>query len=226
MNYIVFYNTLVGVAAGVGLIGVATLLKKLYRREAVSAEGWALLFAPAGAILTILGLAITITWPYRVPGTFDANILFGEPAVAFGLVLLTASFYLWHERAGLQLARTWRALKPLSIYIFAVGLVMGVCAISWVRYKLGAAPSTEPISGRVGNHPLLEASFLFVLYGLVALGGLLFPLVAGGNKPKVAKVVYWVWMIAGVVFLLFSAMNYYTHIGDLQNGTMGTHYKW
>ncbi len=226
MDYIVLYNTLVGVAAGIGLIGVAKLLKKLYDKEAVSAEGWSLLFAPVGVILTVLGLAITITWPYHVPGTFDANILFGEPAVAFGLLLLAASFYLWHERAGLNLAKVWRVLKPVSIYVFGLGLVMGACAISWLRYKLGAAPPTEPISGRVGNHPLFEASFLFVLYGLVSLGALLFPMLPGGRRPRVARLVYCVWMIAGVVFLLFSAMNYYTHIGDLQNSTLHTNYKW
>jgi len=226
MNYIVFYNTLVGVAAGVGLIGVAALLNKLYKKENVAAEGWALLFAPAGVILTVLGFAITITWPYRVPGTFDANILFGEPAIAFGLLLLAAAVYLWSERAGLNLPRVWRVLKPVSIYVFGLGLVMGACAICWVRYGLGAAPAIEPISGRVGNHPLLEESFLFGLYGLVALGGLLFPLVAGGKNAKAAQWVYWAWMVAGVVFLLFSALNYYTHIGDLQNSTMHTNYKW
>jgi hypothetical protein len=128
MEYIVFYNTLVGVAAGVGLIGVAKLLNKLYNKEKVATEGWALLFAPAGVILTVLGFAITITWPYRVPGTFDANILFGEPAIAFGLLLLAASCYLWRERAGLDLAKVWRILKPVSIYVFGVGLVMGACA--------------------------------------------------------------------------------------------------
>lgn len=226
MDYIVFYNTLVGVAAGVGLIGIAKLLKKLHDKENVSADGWALLFAPTGAILTVLGFAITITWPYRVPGTFDANILFGEPAIAFGLLLLSASFYLWHERAGLDAAKVWRVLKPVSIYIFALGLVMGACAISWLRYKLGAAPPTEPISGHFSGHPLFEASFLFVLYGLVALGALLFPLVPDSKSRKVFKIVYWAWLIAGVVFLLFSAMNYYTHIGDLQNGTLHTHYTW
>lgn len=226
MNYIVFYNTLVGVAAGVGLIGIAMLLKKLYKRERVAPEGWALLFAPTGAILTVLGFAITITWPYRVPGTFDANILFGEPAVGFGLLLLAASFYLWHERLTLDFAKTWRVLKPVSIYVFALGLVMGACAISWVRYKLGAAPPTEPISGYFSGHPMVEASFLFVLYGLVAVGALLFPLVTSGQKAKVAKFIHWVWLIAGIVFLLFSAMNYYTHIGDLQNTTMHTNYRY
>ena len=226
MNYLVLYNTLVGIAAGVGLIGVAMLLKKLYAKEKVAADGWALLFAPAGVILTVLGFAITLSWPYRVPGTFDANILFGEPAVAFGLLLLAASVYLWQERAGLDIAKVWRVLKPVSIYVFAIGLVMGACAISWLRYQLGAAPPTEPISGRVGNHPLLEASFLFGLYGLVALGALFFPLLPGGKNPKVARLVYWAWLIAGVVFLLFSALNYYTHIGLLQNGTAGTDYKW
>jgi uncharacterized membrane protein len=243
MDITPIYNTLVGVAAGIGLIAIAQLIRRLQRATAAdetwtedfAAEGWALVLGPAGLILTVLGFAITITWPYRVPAILDANILFGEPAVAFGVLLLAASFYLWKERHGLDIARVWAVLRPVSLYIFALGLVMGACAISWVRYQLGAAPPSEPISGRLSAYPWIEATFLFILYGLVALGALLFPLVsaatrvpslAAGSRASVAAIVYWAWLIAGVIWLLFSAMNFYTHIGSLQNAYMGTNYQW
>ncbi|WP_310961348.1 DUF981 family protein [Nocardioides terrisoli] len=249
MDFMPLNNTIVGLAAGIGLIGIARIVWKLQVSPSVpdetwvegfSAEGWALVFAPAGFILTAMGLAITIGWPYRIPAVFDANILFGEPALGFGALLLAAAFYLWKERGIVSRARLWRTLTPVSLYIFALGLMMGACAISWWRYELGAAPPTEPISGTiVGGHPLIESIPLFVLYGLVALGALLFPLLTAGRasgrnagwltpqrQATIGTIIYWTWLIAGVVFMLFSALNYYTHIGSLQNDNMHTHYKW
>jgi uncharacterized membrane protein len=249
MDFLPLNNTVVGVAAGIGLIGIARIVRTLLLSPSVaddtwsdgfSAEGWALVFAPVGFILTAMGLAITIGWPYRVPAVFDANILFGEPALAFGVLLLAAAFYLWNERGLISPDKLWRTLGPVSLYIFALGLVMGACAISWWRFELGAAPPTEPISGTiVSGHALIESIPLFVLYGLVALGALLFPLLttgqargssAGWLTPKrratIGAIVYWTWLVAGVVFMLFSALNYYTHIGSLQNTYMHQHYKW
>lgn len=249
MEFMPLNNTVVGLAAGIGLIGIARIVRKLQSAPSVademwaegfSAEGWALVFAPTGFILTAMGLAITIGWPYRVPAVFDANILFGEPALAFGVLLLAAAFYLWSERGLITPERLWHTLVPVSLYIFALGLMMGACAISWWRFELGAAPPTEPISGTiVSGHALIESIPLFVLYGLVALGGLLFPLLTAGRTnrnsigwltPKrqitIGTVVYWTWLVAGVVFMLFSALNYYTHIGSLQNTYMHQNYKW
>lgn len=226
MTYMILYNTLIAVAAGVGLLGVAMLLRKLQQKVAVSAEGWSLLFGMSGFILTVLGVFVTVTWPYNAKGTLDANILFGEPAVAFGMLLLAASFYLWHERATLKPDRMYRVLKPVSIYVFAVGLVMTACAISWARYRLGAAPPFEPISGRFSNYPVLESTFLAVLYGLVALGALLFPVAVSKQNRNVWQTIYVCWLVAGAVFLGFGALNYYTHIGMLQNSTTGTNYKY
>lgn len=249
MDFLPLNNTVVGVAAGIGLIGIARIVRALLLAppvaeetwsEGFSAEGWALVFAPVGFILTAMGLAITIGWPYRVPAVFDANILFGEPALAFGVLLLAAAFYLWSQRGVISPNRLWRALGPVSLYIFALGLVMGACAISWWRFELGAAPPTEPISGTiVGGHALVESIPLFVLYGLVSLGALLFPLLTAGRAgaanvgwltPKrqatIGQIVYWTWLVAGVIFMLFSALNYYTHIGSLQNDYMHQHYKW
>lgn len=156
------------------------------------------------------------------------------------MLLLAAAFYLWSERGLITPERLWHTLVPVSLYIFALGLMMGACAISWWRFELGAAPPTEPISGTiVSGHALIESIPLFVLYGLVALGGLLFPLLTAGRTnrnsigwltPKrqitIGTVVYWTWLVAGVVFMLFSALNYYTHIGSLQNTYMHQNYKW
>lgn len=226
MTYMIMYNTLIAVAAGVGLLGVAGLLRKMQQKEAVVAEGWALLFGVNGFILTVLGFMVSVTWPYNVKGALDANILFGEPALAFGVLLLAASFYLWRERGALRLDKVQGVLKPVSLYVFAIGLVMTACAIAWARYRLGAAPPFEPISGRFSDYPVLESTFLAVLYGLVALGALLFPLALSKQNQNVWKTVRYCWLVAGIVFLGFGALNYYTHIGMIQNSTTGTDYKY
>lgn len=223
MGYIVMYNTLMAVAAGVGLIGFAWLGKKMWQREAISSDGWALLFGITGTILAVLGLAVSVMWPYNVKGVLDANILFGEPAIAFGLLQVAASMYLW--KRGYDRAQAMRVMKPVSLFIFGVGLVMTACAVAWIRYRLGAAPSVEPISGLFANHPVIESTFLGILYGLVALGCLLFPWGLQKRNLGVLRVVFYCWVIAGIVFLGFGALNYYTHIGLLQNTTTGTHYK-
>ena len=224
MEYMVMYNTLMSLAAGVGLIGFAWLGRKMLRKEQVSSDGWALLFGVTGTILSVLGTTVSVMWPYNLKGVLDANILFGEPSIMFGLLLLAAAFYLWQR--GFQYDKVLRVMKPVSIFVFAVGLAMTACAISWVRYRLGAAPSVEPISGLFADYPVVESTFLGLLYGLVAIGCLLFP---WGIRKKVdvdvLRVVFGCWIIAGVIFLGFGALNYYTHIGMIQNTTTGTEYK-
>jgi uncharacterized membrane protein len=234
------YNTIMAVSAGVALIGVALLGRQIMCRTAVAAEGWSLLFGIVGLILSILGFVMSITWPFRLPGTYTGNVLMGEPSAAFGLLLLAASFYLWQRRAVFTaigsssdaesneaLATVNRTLKPVSIFIFGAGLFMLACAVAWIRYRLGNAPSAEPFTGYLAtvvlhNAPIAESYFLGILWGLVALGALLSPLALSNDSKALYKTIFTFWLIAGVVFMLFGALNFYTHTGLIDNMTNGT----
>lgn len=224
-------NTLIAIAAGAGLIGVALFLRMLRNNKPINSEGWAGFFGVVGLILAVLGLATCIMWPYGGGGFEYANIAFGEPAAAFGALSLLASVYLWRNRALFagtsQNARTEAvdALKPVSIFVFVLGLAMTALAFAWVRFQLGAAPEFEPISGNFAHLPWLEAAFLGGLWGIVALGCLLFPFAVKNLKKGVATVTIWAFLIGGVVFSLFGAMNFYTHIGMYTNINKGTNYK-
>ena len=55
-NIVILYNTIVGLAAGVGLILVAELLQQFADGEKVQPEGFALASGIAGFIQTVLGL--------------------------------------------------------------------------------------------------------------------------------------------------------------------------
>ncbi|MGH3348548.1 MAG: DUF981 family protein [Nocardioides sp.] len=95
---------------------------------------------------------------------------------------------------------------------------MAVLAVTFVRSQLGAAPPEEPISGRFGHLPLLEALFLGGLWGVIAVGALLFAIALLTDRPRLLRWAVWVWIAGGVVFLLFGAMNYY----NIENETMHT----
>ena len=118
------------------------------------------------------------------------------------------------------------ALKPVGIFVGALGLGMAVLAITFVRFQLGAAPPEEPISGRFGHLPILEALFLGGLWGVVAVGALLFAIALLTDRPQLLRWAVRAWVVGGAVFLLFGAMNFYTHIGMYYNIAHGTTHKW
>ena len=222
MVTLIVYNELVAVTAGAGLL----------RHQQIESEGWAGFFGASGLLLLVTGLHTTLTWPFGGDGFEYANIAFGQPAAAFGALLLLAAVYLWRHRelfkAEPEVANTTAlaALKPAGILVGTIGLGMAVLAISFVRYQLGAAPPEEPISGRFGDMPILEALFLGGLWGIIALGSILFAVALWADRPRLLRWAVWAWVIGGVVLLLFGAMNFYTHIGMYHNISHGTGYKW
>jgi uncharacterized membrane protein len=229
---VIVYNELVAVTAGAGLLGFAAFLANLIRNKPLDSEGWAAFFGVTGLLLLVTGLHTTVTWPFGGDGFEYANIAFGQPAAGFGALLLLAAVYLWRRRTqfdrdaeGANKA-TLAALKPAGIFVGALGLGMAVLAIAFVRFQLGAAPPEEPISGRLGHLPILEALFLGGLWGVVAVGALLFAVALWTDRPQLLRWAVWAWIIGGVVFVLFGAMNFYTHIGMYDNIAHGHNHQW
>ncbi len=228
----VVYNELVAITAGAALMGFAAFLADLIRNKRIESEGWAAFFGVTGLLLLATGLHTTLTWPFGGNGFEYANIAFGQPAAGFGALLLLAAVYLWRHRtlfAGdIDTAKTGAltALRPVGIFVGALGLAMAVLAVTFVRFQLGAAPPEEPISGRFGHLPIIEALFLGGLWGVVALGALLFAIALWTDRLQLLQWAVWAWTVGGVVFLLFGAMNFYTHIGMYDNIANETMRKW
>ena len=211
----ILYNTIVGLAAGVGLLLVVKLLKQFSNGEKVHPEGFALTFGITGFIQTVLGLTISVMWPYTK--VLHANIMMGEPALAFGVLLVAASFFMWRKREvfdGLgggseksvqASAYLVAVLRPVSVWIFATGLMMASLVVA-----------IEPISGYFGDS-WVEPIFLAFLWGLISLGALLLPAAITNWNRQVINVVRLCWGAAGALLVFFSAMNYFTHIGLLMN---------
>lgn len=164
-----------------------------------------------GVLLTGLGGAMSVTHP--LVANPPINIAFGEPCLWLGLMLLAAAIHLW--RGGRLSAG---ALKAVSPVVVAVGLILAFCAAAIARFNLvGAAPAEEPITGLLHDYPLIENTFFFLLYALAAAGALVFPKVISGVSELAWAVMRSCWTVAGIGFVLFSAMNYYTHIGMMIN---------
>jgi Protein of unknown function (DUF981) len=222
----ILYNTIVGLAAGVGLLLVVKLLKQFTNGEKVQPEGFALAFGITGFIQTVLGLAISIMWPYTK--VLHANIMMGEPALAFGVLLGAASLFMWwkrevfddlgegNDKSAEASAYIAGVLQPVSLWIFATGLMVASLTIAILYYQLGHAPPQEPISGYFSDS-WVEPMFLAFVWGLISLGALLLPSIITNWNRKVLSVVRYSWFVAGVLLMLFSAMNYFTHIGLLMN---------
>jgi hypothetical protein len=225
-NFMIMYNTLVGLAAGAALILVAAFFNRLSSGSELRPDGFALSFGATGFILTLLGATISVMWPYTK--VLHANIMMGEPALAFGVSLVAASFFLWrrseifqdleaeNEKSERAIGYLRAVLRPVSVWIFAMGLMMASLAVAILYYKLGTAPPQEPLSGRF-SQSIVEPIFLSLLWGLTALGALLFPVGVRTWNRQILKTSVVCWGIAGVLFVLFSAMNYFTHIGLLMN---------
>lgn len=220
------YNTVMSVAVGAGLILLVWLGRELIRNPRdIVPEGWALAFGVLGLILTTTGLHMTLTWPLAAGGFPYDNIIFGETSLAFGVLLLAASVYAWFR--GKTVLATEGALehlrqvaRPVSVFVFGMGLGLIGIAIAGVRYQLFAAPPEEPISGAFAEWPLVEAIFMSSLIALVGIGAILFPFALQAVRSGLWKIIGWVWGITGIAFLLFGAMNFFTHIGLIVN-TMG-----
>ncbi|MEV0649521.1 DUF981 family protein [Phytomonospora sp. NPDC050363] len=217
------YNTVMAVAAGAGLLLVAGFGRRLTDAGAVlHAEGYSLAFGVLGLILTATGLHMTLTWPLAAGGFPFDNVIFGEPALAFGVMLLFAALFLW--KRGMALAEApdrveyvRRLAGPLSVFVLGMGLACFGIAAAGVKYKLFAAPPEEPISGEFADYPMIEAVFISGLYFVVGLGAVLLPFALRRWNVVLVRVIWVCWSLTGLAFLLFGALNYFTHIGLIVN---------
>jgi putative membrane protein len=115
---------MVSVVAG----AVVTIIYGLMFLDAPLADqrpwGWA--FGVVGLLLGVTGLHLVLTWP--LPGVY--NIVMGEPALYFGLVLLGTAFAI---RAG-------ESLMPLAVLAFFGGLASIFLSIAMLVYGLSRNP--------------------------------------------------------------------------------------
>jgi hypothetical protein len=239
------YNTIMSMAAGAGLVALVMFARDLLRHrpagvdgddgaEQISTDGWALTFGSLGVILALTGLHMSLTWPLASGGFAFDNIIFGETSLGFGVLMTALAMYLWRRGDQIRAAESpvrevARAARPLSIFIIGLGLALIAIMFAGIVYQFFAAPPQEPISGWVGQWPWLEAWALSLVFGVIGAGAVLMPVAVRGflstpadrgsgvAVPPVAKVVAWIFSVTGLIFVLFGAFNFYSHIGLVVN---------
>jgi SAM-dependent methyltransferase len=217
------YNTIMGLAAGAGLLLIVWLGADLLRRRPVEFDGWAMAFGTVGLIQFVTGLHMTLTWPIAFIAPWD-NIYFGETCLAFGTLLLAAALYFWRRGTALAelepdalVTRIQRVLRPNALFIFALGLALFWIGVFPLAFPVFAAPPEEPISGRFTNYPRLESTAFSLLYFALALGCLLFPWAVRTLNRTLLAIIALAWGIPGAGLILFVAMNFFTHGGLTYN---------
>lgn len=108
-------------------------------------------------------------------------------------------------------------LQPLSWFGAIMGLALIAIAFVGPFFSPWEAPPQEPISGEFADYPWLENAFIALLYAGVGIGALLAPFALARRSIEAARgllrTIAVLWAITGTVWILFGAMNYYTHIG-------------
>lgn len=220
------YNTVMSLAVGTGLILLVSFLRYVYLKKSINTDAWAMAFFVPGFILTATGLHMTLTWPLAKYFPFD-NIIFGETSLSFGVLLLTTGFYLWSRGASLMATDNPAHFiaqlgHPMSIFIGGLGLALFAIACAGLRFQLFAAPPEEPITGNFAAYPWLEATAMSGLFALVGAGAVLTPFgvkefSSESKLTVIHKLIAITWLIAGFAFLIFGALNFFTHIGLIIN---------
>lgn len=228
------YNTIMCIATGVGILLILKLLTSLRRGKVRELEGWSMGFGVLGFILTLTGAHMTLTWPLAEIGFPFDDIIFGEPSLAFGVLLLGVAVLLWRKSSqyrleGLDLkdprviserllSDMPHLFKPMSYFGAAMGYALIAIGIAGVTYQLFAAPPQEPISGAFAEYPMVEATFISALYAITGIGAAMFPfLMKEKRNHSLDRAMFLLWRIAGIIFIGFGVMNYFTHIGLIVN---------
>jgi uncharacterized membrane protein len=221
------YNTIMAVAVGVALLMLLRFGHLVLNKKKVAFQGWSLGFAVLGFILTATGLHMTLTWTLAKLGFPFDNIIFGEPSLAFGVMLLAGAFLIWKKKHLVGdngelndecVEEIVENVKPLSYFAGAMGLAELWITAAGIYYKLYAAPPQEPIDGSLMSaHPYLEAIGMSSLFALTGIGAILMMFFLSKRSKSLKVIIFLCWLIAGISFLMFGCMNYFTHIGLVIN---------
>ena len=220
------YNTVMAVATGAALLSLAAMGKSLIHNSKVNPKGWAMNLFTLALILVTTGLHMTVTWPLAKYFPFD-NIIFGEPSLVLGAMLLPIAYYFWKNEKEIMeredrmqlVASNFRHYKYLMI---GIGLGMIGIAFAGVIYQLFAAPKEEPISGMFADYPMFEAVCISLVYAGIGIAASITPTILekfaqGTYFANFSKFGYFLIVLVGWVWLLFGALNYFTHVGLIVN---------
>lgn len=221
MSALVLSNTIMGLAAGASL-----LLLVQYARIAGSASpavrtAWAWTFGILGVILLVVGLHTILAWPLLG----SANLIFGDPAVLFGALLIAAAYIIDRttidqagdeippERTGIAEfpEELMVALRPVA-YVGAFGGLM-VILLGWAGGVFGTVvfrpPSAEFPTGLVAGTGL-EIVYMVGTYSILGIGAIVLPF--GLHRQSLLRYSAYLLVAAGLLILFITMISFVGHV--------------
>lgn len=198
----ILYNTLMGVFAGIVILTMASVILR-YKTDRLRGHGIVLLLA--GIPLTVLSFIMAVTWPLHVNPPI--NIAFAEPGVFLGLLAVVGGIGLIKQ---MNTSLAAYELKPIRRVVAVLGVMLTMISLAIFRFNLvGDAPNIEPITGQLKGWENATFGIIYLAAGIGTMA------VWFADRPWGAKLASGMWKLSGGFFLVFSLLNYYTHIGML-----------
>ncbi len=229
---LILSNTVMGFAAGVALLLLIPFARYGSNAASPVRKAWAWCFGMLGAILAIFGIHTVTTWPLLE----GANLIFGEPSVVLGGMLIAAAFII-HQTpvegaddqpisvrssgGGSWWSELWRVEEmpdELMVALRPIAYVGAFTAPMMVLFAVGGSafsqwvfrpPPTEVPTGVVAGTGI-EIVYMIVTYALLALGALLLP-VGLHNRSWLRPAGYL--LVLGAILILF--LSYISMMGHV-----------
>lgn len=177
-SVIKYYNTVMSTLAGAGLALIGSVMKDLIRGTDLRPKGWAAGFLIVGLPMLATGLHMTLTWP-MAPRFAPDNIIFGEPSLLLGGILVGLAWY-FSARSDAILAAEHptsfiaKDLLGMRFLLLGAGMNLIAIAIAAVWWQFFIAPIEEPIAGLTEKYNVpwltnLPVAALFAGIGLIAI---------------------------------------------------------
>jgi uncharacterized membrane protein len=221
----ILYNTLMGVTSGAALLLLVLFAAQARGGDRLNSSfspgAWAWAFLPLGLILVITGIHMSLTWPLQpVPAAASPhccradNIIFGEPSLFFGAILLAlGGTLIWFTRqaseSGQKTVRLVEALRPLGYVGAVAGLTLFPIAFAGAYFGMFIAPPEEPFSSMFRTHNI-ETWYVVAAYALTGLGAVLVPL--GLRWPRLWWLASVPLVVSGLMLLWIGLVSYFGHI--------------
>ncbi len=206
--------------------GAALLLLVQYARIAGTApprikNAWALTFGVLGALLAVVGFQTTVAWPLLGA----ANLIFGEPALLFGILLIAAAYIIARTPIETETDapettpssidqfpdRLMVALRPVA-YVGALGGLM-VILLGWAGGIFGSVvfrpPSAEFPTGLVAGTGL-EIVYMVGTYSILGLGAILLPFAF--HRRSLLRYTAYLFVAAGLLILFITMISFVGHV--------------
>ncbi len=174
------YLTLQLTAAASALLFMGIYVWWALDKPLTTQKPWGSLFITYGTILSITAINTVINWP--LPGGY--NIVFGEPALYFGILLFIGGFAI----------RRGEDLFPLSLVAMIGGFLNIIISADILMYSMTQSPALA-----------------FVGYLTSGIGAVLIPLVAWKKSAGIRRVVAVFLIIAAIVFGFTAVGAYVQH---------------